>query len=380
MERKATPGWDILCAIERDLAGHPVFGDTRGILDRVRALALMELEAVSRDRPLVKEIRKELRKEGNRQIASDVLDDPVLLRTTEDLLGGISRNGRSTPGETGEVFAAILEHLRHGTPGLPVAAGCRRHLHPYGSTPAIAIWDPDAPDSVVKRRFEFLVDESLSSIFPGRSAILGRPEPAFADALRQGCELLAHLLPELSASVFRHVRLIGFIDDGTPSLSGFSLPSVVFISGTPTRTPWETAEALLHEALHHKLLDFATTRSFLREDEVATVRVFWRKDAVHFPLLRAYAAFHVYVHLAVFFARAEHMEGPLAGEFGTFPADGRNLETALGRAGYLGEELAAHADRWLASDGRRMFAWLRQALTRLCDADLLQALVERLRP
>ena len=380
VEGKIAPGCDVLRAIERELAGHPVFGDPRGILDRARAFALMELEAVSRDRPLVKELRRELRKSGDRQLAHDVLDDPVLLRTTEDLLDGISRNESSTPDETGEVFAAMLDHLRRGTPGLPVAAGCRRHLLPGGSTPAIAIWDPDAPDSVVKRRFESLVDKSLSSSFPGLGAILGRPEPAFVDVLRQGCELLARLLPELAASAFPHVRLIGFIDDRRAvSLSKNSLPSVVFITSVPTRTPWEAAVALLHEALHQKLADFATVRSFLREDDGSTIRAFWNKDVVDFPADRVYPAFHVYVHLALFFARAAQMEESLAGEFGAFPDDGLDLETVLGRAGYFGEEFAVHADRWCVSDGRRMFAWLRRMLLRLCDADALQAHVERLR-
>ena len=380
VEGKIAPGCDVLRAIERELAAHPVFGDPRGILDRARAFALMELEAVSRDRPLVKELRRELRKSGDRQLAHDVLDDPVLLRTTEDLLDGISRNESSTPDETGEVFAAMLDHLRRGTPGLPVAAGCRRHLLPGGATPAIAIWDPDAPDSIVKRRFESLVDEGLSSSFPGLGPILGRPEPAFVEALRQGCELLARLLPELAASVFPHVRLIGFIDDRRAvSVGRNSLPSVVFITSVPTRTPWEAAVALLHEALHQKLADFATARSFLHEDDASTIRVFWNKDVVHFPAERAYAAFHVYVHLALFFARAARMEEPLAGEFGAFPDDGLDLETVLGRAGYFGEEFAVHADRWFASDGGRMFAWLRRMLLRLCDADALQAHVERLR-
>ena len=162
-----------------------------------------------------------------------------------------------------------------------------------------------------------------------------------------------------------------------------SLPSVVFITSVPTRTPWQTAQALLHEALHQKLADFGTVRSFLREGDASTVRVFWgRKDAEHFPLERAYAAFHVYVHLALFHARAARMEESLAGEFGAFPADGLDLldlEKVLGRAGYFGEELAVHAGRWFAPDGGRMFAWLRQMLLRLCDADTLQAHVERLR-
>ena len=48
------------------------------------------------------------------------------------------------------------------------------------------------------------------------------------------------------------------------------------------------------------------------------------------------------MHLALFFARVECMEERLADDFGTPPVPGRlGLEKALGRAGYLGEELAA---------------------------------------
>ena len=41
-------GFDVMQALEREPAGHPVFGDTHGILDRARTLTLMRLEALSR--------------------------------------------------------------------------------------------------------------------------------------------------------------------------------------------------------------------------------------------------------------------------------------------------------------------------------------------
>ena len=49
----------------------------------------MQLEALSRGRPLVRELCRELRKEGNRRTAADVLDDPVVLRSSRDLLAAI---------------------------------------------------------------------------------------------------------------------------------------------------------------------------------------------------------------------------------------------------------------------------------------------------
>ena len=62
-------GLDVTQALERELAGHPMFGDTHGILDRARTLALMRLEALSRSTS-ARELFRELRKEGNRRAAA----------------------------------------------------------------------------------------------------------------------------------------------------------------------------------------------------------------------------------------------------------------------------------------------------------------------
>ena len=384
-------GLDVTQALERELAGHPVFGDTHGILDRARTLALMRLEALSRGTS-ARELFRELRKEGNRRAAADVLDDPVLLRIGRDLLEAVLRGERSTPGETEEVFAAILHHLRHGPPGLPVAAGCPHHFHSRRSGPSITVWDPDVPETVVARRFASSADDSLSGLFPERrSRCLQRPGPGFVDDLRRGCDLLALLLPELSASVLDHVRLVGVLIDGRlSSITFMAIPSTMFISGEIVDTPWQVAETLLHEAVHLKMTDLATARSLYRpealspEDGAPTIRAIWRWKAqgplADWSIRRAWYAFHVYVHLALFFARVERMEEFLADDFGMPPVPGGlGLKRALGRAGYLGEELAVHVEGMFDLDGRRLFAWLRRMLSRLCDADTLRAHVERLR-
>ena len=391
-------GFDVTQALERELAGHPVFGDTHGILDRARTLTLMRLEALSRGTS-ARELVRELRKEGNRRAAADVLDDPVVLRIGRDLLGAVRRGERSTPGETAdeteEVFAAVLHHLRHGPPGLPVAAGCPHHFRSRRSGPPIIVWDPDVPETVVKRRFAIFVDDHLSGLFSERrSRCLQRPEPGFVDDLRRGCDLLALLLPELSASVLDHVRLVGVPGDErlrNSSVTFTAIPSTMFISGEiVSSTPWDAAATLLHEALHLKMTDLATARSLYRpdisslQDGAPTIRAIWRwKEQGHradWTIRRALYAFHVYVHIALFFAHVERMEECLADDFGTPPAPGGlGLERALGRAGYLGEELAAHVERMFDLDGRRLFAWLRRMLSCLCDADTLRAHVERLR-
>ena len=386
-------GLDVTQMLERELAGHPVFGDTHGIIDRARTLTLMRLEALSRGAS-ARELFRELRKEGNRRAAADVLDDPVVRRTGRDLLEAVRCGERSPSGETEdeteEVFAAVLHHLHHGPPGLPVAAGCRQHFRSRRSGPSIAVWDPDVPETVVARRFASFVDDCFSDLFPERrSRCLQRPEPGFVDDLRRGCDLLALLLPELSASVLDHVRLVGVpIDRRLRSVTFTAMPSTMFISGEIVDTPWQAAEYLLHEAVHLKMTDLATARSIFRPDAfrdgAPTIRAIWRWKAqghrAAWTILRASFAFHVYVHLALFFARVERMEEFLADDFGTPPAPGGpGLEKALRRAGYLGEELAVHVERTFDSDGRRLFAWLRRMLSCLCDADTLRGHVERLR-
>lgn len=403
-------GFDVTQALERELAGHPMFGDTHSILHRARTLTLMQLEALSRGRPLVRELCRELRKEENRRAAADVLDDPVV-RIGWGLLKAVRRGERSPSGETEdeteEVFAAVLHHLRHGPPGLPVAAGCRRHFRSRRSGPSITVWDPDVPETVVERRFASFADECFSklliptlgsgptgpaSAFPeGRGRYLRSPEPGFVDDLLRGCDLLAILLPELSASVLDHVRLVGVpVDRRLTSITFILMPSTTIISGKIVDTPWRAAEVLLHEALHLKMMDLVTTRSLYRpgvpefQDGTPTIRAIWRwKEQgllADWLINQAWAAFHIYVHLSLFFARVERMEAFLADDFGTPPVPGGlGLERALGRAGYLGEELAVHVERMFGSDGRRLFAWLRRMLSCLCDADTLRGHVERLR-
>ena len=352
-------GFDVTWALERELAGHPMFGDTHRILHRARTLTLMQLEALSCGTS-ARELFRELRREGNRRAAADILDDPVVRRIGRGLLKAVRRGERSPSGETEdeteEVFAAVLHHLRHGPPGLPVAAGCRRHFRSRRSGPSITVWDPDVPETVVERRFASFADDCLSNVFPeGRSRYLRSPEPGFVDDLLRGCDLLALLLPELSASVLDHVRLVGVpIDRRLRSATFILMPSTTFISGEIVDTPWQAAEYLLHEALHLKMADLVTARSLYGpdafQDGTPTIRAIWRWEEqgllADWPIRRAWPAFHVYVHLALFFARVERMEAFLADDFGTPPVPGGlGPEKAPGRAGHLGEGLAAHVER-----------------------------------
>ena len=362
---------DALRAIETELAGHATFGDARRILDRLRAVTLLRLEAASPNRPPVQTLCKELRDGRRRSAAADVLADPVVLTGVDDLPEAIRRGDDSRAAEIEELCAAALRRVRDGASGLPTAAGCLLHVHPRGASPAIALWDPDAPESIFKRCFESAFDASFSESDAGS---LRRPDPALADAVGRGRDLLTLVLPELAASALAHLRLIGCIGgEKINSFSDISIASTTFVSPDLIRTPWEMAEILLHEALHSKLGDLAGSRPIFRRDGGApTIQAVWRRNqpgvAADWSLERAFSAFHVYVHLAVFFARVERLETPPAGAFGAMPAAfRRGRRTALERAGHLRRALDA-AGPPLGSAGRSMFAWLSQALQRLSAA------------
>ena len=361
---------DELHAIETELAGHATFSDARRILDRYCTFTLLRLEAAFRDRPPVRALCKQLRDERHRRAAADVLADPMVLAYLEGLPEAPRRGDDARGAEIEELCAAVQRRLRDGASGLPTAAGCLLSVHPRGASSAIALWDPDAPASIFKRRFESAFDARVATHYP---ASLRRPDPAFAAAVERGCDLLARVLPELAASALAHLRLVGVISSATVrSCVCHFIASTAFVRPTPSRTPWEMAEALLHEALHCKLGHLArTTGGFQWEgDGSTTIRPVWRRSqpGADWSLRRAFSAFHVYVHLALFFARVEHLETPSAGAFGAMPAAfRRGRRTALERADHLRRALSA-AGRPVSSDCRSMFAWLSQTLQRLSAA------------
>ena len=355
----------MLRTMEAELAGHPVFGDAQGILDRRRAFALLRLGVrfPVQDRPLIQALYRELRRGRHRQAAAGILDDPAVLLDICDLRDATRRGDECRLHESEELFAAVLRHLRDGTPGLPTATGSPLRVRPRGASHDIALWDPDAPSSVFKRRFE----SALYTLYnPTR---IRRPCPVFVEAVERGCDLLTTLLPELGASALAHLRLIGvFCGANIGSITNDRLASTSFFSMAGMRTPWVAAETLLHEALHCKLGALVGTRNVWRKDDGTegirslAIRPVWRRNQSggreEWPPDRAFAAFHVYVHLALFFARAERLEALPAGGFGAPPASFREgFRTALDRAGWLGRALDA-ADMPFGTDGRALFAWL----------------------
>jgi hypothetical protein len=141
------------------------------------------------------------------------------------------------------------------------------------------------------------------------------------------------------------------------------------------RSPWLAAEALLHEAAHKKLSDIVLTRAIFRYGFSAadspTIRAPWNSplswNSNDWSIDRALFAFHVYVHLALFFLVVEQRADELVPRYGSLgdmkPA--RSARACLDRARYLGAALQRSAGPELGPDGKLLVDWLLSILEAL---------------
>lgn len=191
------------------------------------------------------------------------------------------------------------------------------------------------------------------------------PTPTQVAAIERAAALLGTVLPR-TAEVLSHVRHVAVVDGpgAFESASTREVPGVVFISEHAFRTPLKLAEALLHEAVHHRFYDLQVTRSILMADydtaTADTVSPRWHPPTTAWAFDRALAAAHVYVHLMGWFtALATHPAGAPLGPDGVVIS----RERAATRARLLLDDVLALAPRHLGPAGTAFVAWLSEA----CD-------------
>jgi predicted O-methyltransferase YrrM len=185
------------------------------------------------------------------------------------------------------------------------------------------------------------------------------------------------VLPLLTPSALSHVQLIGVFPHagawlGKASSSQIKLGGTIFLGRCLMRSPWIVAEHLLHEALHQKLYDFRHGHSLLEPDfakrGAPRIRSPWNpeelNDANHWDAHRAFAAFHVYVQLALLSRLAKERAAELEELYG--PADGMiDSRKAFERAWWLGEQLKDLCWNVLGLAGQRLVEWLMSILDAL---------------
>ena len=301
-----------------------------------------------------------------------LLADPVmrgavqhgLAQVTTGVLHGLSL------ADCADVFTQSLQHLGQSSlPDLPDAASAER----LSAGPLDCwIWNNESSEEVWSRTFRELTRYSFGEE-------LSAPDAADLALLRRAASLLDQVSPSLARSALGHVQGIALFPQtgrwrNASSCSQFLLGGVIFLAKERLQNPWYVAEHLLHEALHQKLYDIRHTHSVLNgdfssqehESGIEVVSLWNTEDApgsnVWAPS-RCLAAFHVYVHLAVF-ARLAAM----ADEEGTVLEPGFDdvrlvsADSAFKRAVYLGSQLRQRCDKELGLAGNSLVDWLSQCL------------------
>lgn len=170
-------------------------------------------------------------------------------------------------------------------------------------------------------------------------------------------QLLFKAVPQLTQSVLSHIDLICWSKVETQdaimtSGSARPLPGVIFLSPDKINNEASAAEAILHEAAHHKLFDIFISLDCIDPNYRALewpnpVVVPWNKDhsmqTASWPPDQALLALHIYLHLA-YFAGRSGQEALLA--------------RASERAKFLADSLRAmDLDGFLLDSGQKLLSW-----------------------
>jgi len=356
---------EVLGAIEQALAQHPAFGDSTYILDQLQLCLEGRLNAMSDRLPVAKRFLEGLTR-ANGNSLHHVLADTVVRCAILHAHTQIETEGPfGLPlADCEEVFDETTRRLQQGKFGTTLDDGSLRRLgpEPYHGW----LWSEEHSGDIFGRSFRYLMKEKYG-------AIPRTPTDDEIAALTKGARLLHDLLPSLTPSALRHAHLIACVPDaggwkGIASSSQFHLGGTIFL-GRSLPGPWWVAEHLLHESLHQKLYDFRHGHSVQELDleldvpreDAPRVCSPWNPQRLNksnqWDVNRVYAAFHVYVHLALLAMVAEQRASEMEDAYGPFHGmieSGKAFE----RAHYLGEKLKEQCWDHVGLAGRRLVDWL----------------------
>ncbi|MFI9243866.1 hypothetical protein ACIGXF_14970 [Streptomyces sp. NPDC053086] len=353
------------------------FGDSAYLHEQMHAAFKRRLASVETSTPAARRLLTTLQ-QADPQTEYRVLGDPMVRRAIlQIVIQEVVGARRQLPPELcAQVLDAAEQRVRSGAATGPLQGGidATQWLGDPSRTPWV--WAPGQRDDIFGRAFSRLVEWQFD-------AGLCAATDADLAALRTAARLLDEVLPLTSRSALSHVHLIGITSGtgawkGKASTSQFTVTGAIFLNRRLLTNPWWVAEHLLHEALHQKLYDFRHAHSMLARDleavperspsEVPTVVSLWnapgRDDSNQWNTHRAVAAFHVYVHLALFCSLSEQLVPRLGVDYGPLdaPRPMTSSRTAFERARYLGESLRGRCWEELGVGGRYLVGWLSSLL------------------
>ncbi|MDQ0377906.1 aKG-HExxH-type peptide beta-hydroxylase [Amycolatopsis thermophila] len=284
--------------------------------------ALAPAHAVIEERRALYRMALELLAPGHEQVAPSQLDNPLFRFRIGEALAG-----RLPFAAADDDLDAVVTDLPAGPARLRVATGAGAH-------------------DLLAGALRVIHAQSLSTRRPPRP-LTGDDEVVATVAA--GVRKVREVSPDLADDLLPHVGLLVVLDPetsgGLVSASSRLFPGLILMDRPAS--PYDVAEAIVHEGAHVKLFDFAITRDFLGAD-VAEGRVFrpsW--SSAVWPVEQVMAAFHAYTCLAQFgedvARRGETAQlGP-----DSLLSRARERATEIG-AWLLGEEDALEIDaKWL---------------------------------
>lgn len=373
----STPGAEAPARLEAVLARYRPFGDWQYIDERTWARYQRRLETLAASLPAARPLLAALTG-ASAESRYHVLGDPVV-RSAIDITLAATALGASSPkrDDIEAVFDAAARHLADGRCAPPLNAAARMDIR-LGPAPHHAwVWCEERDADAFGSMFLRLVDELL-----GPGSALRTPDDDARSTLRDATHLLGELLPALARSALDHVHLVAVVDVVDrrhmpfESVSAYSIPGTVLLSAAALDNPWRAAERLLREAMHQKQHDLQHTHSLfsgLGLVDSPPITALWRRSRPHssnqWSVSRAFGAFHVYVHLALFFTVAERRAAELTRIHGPIHVDpAAAARRALDRAHYLAGEIRRVGWHLLGPAGQRMVDWLFDILTELDPA------------
>ncbi|MEU9038845.1 HEXXH motif-containing putative peptide modification protein [Streptomyces sp. NPDC048352] len=327
------------------LARHPVFAVSDDIIGRLYETYDFLLDCIAPDEwPAGPD---------ERRIPAETALEPTVRHGLDRAL----RTLRDTPACKAEL-AALAQRRRAG-PSLAAEeeeAGIGQVVELPGHRVHL-LTDPALP-APAHREFAGLFRRHLSA-GEGADTLAGCTAET-AGTVRAAVDLMLATAPDLCNGLLRHGRYVVAVDgpDAFDSASTREIPGAAFVAVRCMRTPERLAEALVHEFTHLRLYDLQATRSIFAPDydtdTAPTVAPEWHKDSPvpRWPVDRALAAAHVYVHLTAWFEqRALDSGGPQVRE---------SAVTSALRATSLLDKVARHAGECLGPAGRTFLRWLTQ--------------------
>jgi hypothetical protein len=309
-----------------------------------------------------------------------ILGDPVVRAVVQQALGRIDAGNQTILSleECGEVLREVVRYVENGVDSGPLASGDAQAHHLGSDCDTPWIWIRERRDDIFGRTFDKLVAAEYGEA-------LCTPSSADIAMLQNATRLLEEFFPLLARSALSHAHVIGVFPgtgswEKVASSSQFRLTGAIFLNKTTLKNPWWVAEHLLHEALHQKLYDFRHAHSLLARDDphalnlpadVRKVVSLWNTPGLDasnaWDPHRTIAAYHVYVHLALFCTVAEQRVSEFESVYGRLdtPPAMTNSRRAFERARYLGENLRSSCWAELGVAGQRMVEWFGSVLDAL---------------